>query len=181
MMVGGITTRRALRFASMAAGSLALFAAIGAVNAEPAAMPSASPALSQPQSVPDPDADPSALVSSPPADDPGAVDTDPADSQHITDLGTGIASYYGRRFAGHPTASGEIFDPTKLTAAHRTLPFGSLVRVTNPANGRSVVVRINDRGPFEPGRTIDLSRAAAKKVGLIRPGSGKVDLALLDK
>lgn len=95
-------------------------------------------------------------------------------------LGTGVASYYGKRFAGRPTASGERFNPGHLTAAHRTLPFGSKVRVTNPDNGKSVVVRINDRGPFTRGRTIDLSRAAAEEIGLIRRGHGPVELDLLD-
>jgi rare lipoprotein A len=95
-------------------------------------------------------------------------------------LGAGVASYYGRRFAGRPTASGEIFDPGLMTAAHRTLPFGSRVKVTNPRNGKSVVVRINDRGPFHKGRTIDLSRAAAGELGLVRRGHGRVEMVLLD-
>ena len=94
-------------------------------------------------------------------------------------LGTGIASYYGKAFAGRPTANGERFDPAQLTAAHRTLPFGSQVRVTNPRTGRSVVVRINDRGPFVRGRTIDLSRAAAEQVGIVSAGHGEVQLELL--
>jgi len=97
----------------------------------------------------------------------------------IEHLGSGRASYYGRRFHGRPTASGEAFDMHAMTAAHRTLPFGSLVRVTNVANGRSVVVRINDRGPFHGNRVIDVSRAAATELGLIAPGSGEVDLELL--
>lgn len=95
------------------------------------------------------------------------------------DLGTGIASYYGKRFAGRPTANGESFDPQLLTAAHRTLPFGSKVRVTNPRNGKSVVVRINDRGPFVRGRHIDLSRRAAEQIGIVKAGHGKVELELL--
>lgn len=95
-------------------------------------------------------------------------------------LGTGVASYYGARFAGRPTASGERFDPGQMTAAHRTLPFGSRVRVTNPSNGKSVVVRINDRGPFHKGREIDVSRAAADELGLVQRGHGPVDLVLLD-
>lgn len=94
-------------------------------------------------------------------------------------LGTGIASYYGARFAGRQTASGEVFDPSRLTAAHRSLPFGSKVKVTNRRNGRSVIVRINDRGPFHRNRVIDLSREAARQIGLIGPGHGKVELALL--
>lgn len=94
-------------------------------------------------------------------------------------LGSGEASYYGVRFAGRPTASGEPFDPVLLTAAHRTLPFGSRVKVTNKRNGKSVVVRINDRGPFHGGRIIDLSKEAAEKIGLLRRGQGLVELALL--
>lgn len=97
----------------------------------------------------------------------------------IQHLGSGRASFYGRRFHGRPTASGESFDMHAMTAAHRTLPFGSMVRVTNLANGRSVVVRINDRGPFHGNRVIDVSRAAATELGLIAPGSGEVDLELL--
>jgi rare lipoprotein A len=89
---------------------------------------------------------------------------------------TGLASWYGPKFAGRRTSNGEIFDPSQLTAAHRTLPFGTLVRVTNLVNGRSVVVRINDRGPFKPGRIIDLSRAAADAVGMTRMGVANVRL-----
>ena len=97
-----------------------------------------------------------------------------------TTLGSGVASYYGKRFHGRRTASGERFDMHGMTAAHRTLPFGSRVRVTNPRNGQSVVVRINDRGPFHGDRIIDVSRAAATDLGLIGPGKGMVELALLD-
>lgn len=96
-----------------------------------------------------------------------------------TPLGSGTASYYGRRFHGRRTASGEPFDMGAMTAAHRSLPFGSLVRVTNPANGRSVTVRINDRGPFARGRVIDVSRAAAEELGLIAPGHATVELELI--
>lgn len=103
------------------------------------------------------------------------IDADPVERM----LGEGMASYYGSELAGQRTASGERFDPQELTAAHRTLPFGSKVRVTNPANGRSVVVRINDRGPFTRGRLIDLSRSAAKRIGLVARGHGEVQLALL--
>ena len=95
-------------------------------------------------------------------------------------IGGGVASYYGNELAGHRTASGERFNPGLLTAAHRTLPLGSMVRVTNPANGKSVVVRINDRGPFARGRVLDLSKSAAAQIGLIARGSGRVELALLD-
>lgn len=77
-----------------------------------------------------------------------------------------IASYYGPAFAGRRTASGERFNPSAMTAAHPTLRFGTRVRVTNSRNGRSVVVRINDRGPFVKGRSIDLSSGAAKALGM---------------
>jgi len=77
-----------------------------------------------------------------------------------------IASWYGRRFAGRPTTSGERFDPHRLTAASITVPLGSVVKVDNPKNGRSVRVRINDCGPFAPGRGLDLSRRAAQKIGI---------------
>jgi rare lipoprotein A len=78
------------------------------------------------------------------------------------------ATYYGQEFAGHRTASGETFNPNALTAAHRTLPFGTHVRVTNSRNGRSVVVRINDRGPFVKGRAIDLRAWAAPPISTSR-------------
>jgi len=93
-------------------------------------------------------------------------------------LATGVASYYGAELAGRRTASGERFNPTELTAAHRTLPFGTRIKVTNPGNGQSVVVRINDRGPFHGNRLIDLSREAAERIGLVRAGAGRVELAL---
>lgn len=91
----------------------------------------------------------------------------------------GYASYYSREFAGRKTASGEIFDPMKLTAAHKKLPFGTLVRVTNLNNKRSVVVRINDRGPFVKGRIIDLSYKAALKLGMVSKGVVKVRLEVI--
>ncbi len=96
-----------------------------------------------------------------------------------TPIGPGVASYYGRRFHGRRTANGERFDMNALTAAHKTLPFGSRVRVTNTRNGESVVVRINDRGPFVRGRDIDVSRAAAEQIGIVSSGHGRVELELL--
>lgn len=95
-------------------------------------------------------------------------------------LGSGLASYYGRKFHGRRTASGERFDMNAMTAAHKTLPFGTLVEVTNPRSGQSVVVRINDRGPYAHGRTIDLSRSAASKVGIMQRGQGRVELAIVN-
>lgn len=92
---------------------------------------------------------------------------------------SGIASWYGRTLHGHPTASGEIFDETALTACHRTLPFGTLVKVTNLHNHRSVVVRITDRGVLNPERVIDLSSAAATKIGMLRAGVAPVKLTIV--
>jgi len=93
----------------------------------------------------------------------------------------GLASWYGGGdgFDGKPTASGEIFDTSQLTAAHRDLPLGTIVEVTNVETGDSVRVRINDRGPFVHGRVIDLSQAAARRVGVIGPGVAMVRLAIV--
>lgn len=88
----------------------------------------------------------------------------------------GTASYYGRAHHGKRTASGERFDQNALTAAHRTLAFGTRVKVTNLDNGRSVVVRINDRGPFGRGRIIDVSKAAAEQLNMLRSGTARVRL-----
>ena len=88
----------------------------------------------------------------------------------------GTASWYGSYFDGKPTASGEAYDMHDLTAAHPTLPLGSYVRVTNLHNGRAVVVRVNDRGPIVQGRIIDLSYAAAYKLGYVATGSTRVEV-----
>lgn len=101
----------------------------------------------------------------------------PDSSAH--ELGPGVASYYGKELGGLPTASGEPFDPEGLTAAHRTLPIGTMVRVTHARNGRSVVVRINDRGPSLLHRIIDLSEEAAKRIGMRAAGTAVVHLELL--
>jgi rare lipoprotein A len=93
----------------------------------------------------------------------------------------GIASWYGAVLQGHHTASGERFNPADLTAAHRTLPFGTLVRVVDLNTGHSVVVRINDRGVLFPERVIDLSSAAAQNLGILRQGIAKVRLEILKK
>jgi rare lipoprotein A len=92
----------------------------------------------------------------------------------------GTASWYGPKFNGRPTASGERYDMRSLTAAHPTLPFGTLVQVTNLANSRQVVVRINDRGPFAHRRIIDLSYAAARELQIVGPGTARVELALVN-
>jgi rare lipoprotein A (peptidoglycan hydrolase) len=88
-----------------------------------------------------------------------------------------VASWYGPGFAGHSTSTGETFNPNELTAASKTLPIGSRVRVINPDNGRSVVVRINDRGPFVRGRSLDLSHRAAREIGLTAKGVGRVQVS----
>lgn len=92
----------------------------------------------------------------------------------------GKASYYGARHHGNKTASGERFDQNALTAAHRNLPFGSLVRVTNLRNDKSVVVRINDRGPYSKGRIIDLSHKAAAQIDMLRAGVVPVRIEALE-
>jgi len=95
----------------------------------------------------------------------------------LPSFGAGMATYYGIELAGQPTASGEPFDPNQLTAAHRTLPLGSRIQVTNLANGLSTVVRINDRGPYAGRSVIDLSTAAARQIGMLPAGSARVGLA----
>jgi rare lipoprotein A len=92
---------------------------------------------------------------------------------------TGEASWYGPGFHGKKTASGEIYDQGKLTAAHRTFPLGSRAKVTHLENGRSVEVEINDRGPYANGRIIDLSRAAAKVLGIVEDGTAAVRVELI--
>jgi rare lipoprotein A len=107
------------------------------------------------------------------------VVTAPEAPAPATQLAGGMASYYGRELAGNRTASGEAFDPADLTAAHRSLPFGSRVRVTNQRNGMSVIVRINDRGPFARARVIDISQAAAEQIDMVRSGHAAVSIELL--
>lgn len=126
------------------------------------------------------------LVPVQPTDDVSATTNAPAmieeapSAPRETVMGRGSASYYASKFDGRRTASGELFDNAGMTAAHRTLPFGTLVRVTNVATGKSVVVRINDRGPFTAGRMIDVSRAAANELGLVARGHGTVELAVIE-
>ncbi len=93
---------------------------------------------------------------------------------------TGLASYYAHRFDGRPTASGEIYDENALTAAHRTLPFGTRIRVTNSRNGRSLTLRVNDRGPFVEGRIVDVSARAARELDFVAAGVVPVRLEVLD-
>ncbi len=119
-----------------------------------------------------------------PASGAASQGTPLADAQPLTDDSSGIsdyretgrASWYGRAFHGRRTANGERYDMHALTAAHRTLPLGSYVRVTNPATSRSVVVRINDRGPYARGRVIDLSMAAANLLDMRHAGTARVQI-----
>jgi rare lipoprotein A len=101
-----------------------------------------------------------------------------AEPPHHTSSMSGMASWYGE---AQTTASGERFDKHKMTAAHRTLPLGTYVRVTNTRNGKSVVVRINDRGPYGHGRVIDLSEAAARQLDMIDAGVAPVTLEVVDR
>jgi len=93
---------------------------------------------------------------------------------------TGIASWYGKKFHGHRTSNGETYDMYAMTAAHKTLPLPTYVRVTHLENGRSVIVKVNDRGPFHQGRIIDLSYSAATKLGVTATGTGKVKVVAID-
>jgi rare lipoprotein A len=93
---------------------------------------------------------------------------------------SGKASYYADHFKGRRTASGEKYDPKLYTAAHRTHPFGTWIQVTNTKNGKSVLVKVNDRGPFVQGRVVDLSRAAAEEIGMIAAGTANVTVQLAD-
>ncbi len=110
----------------------------------------------------------------------GCSESPQADATESTVIQKGKASYYARSFHGEQTASGEIFNQNELVAAHKTLPFDTRVQVTNLENGKQVTVRINDRGPFKPGRIIDLSRVAANRIDLLEDGIAPVRIETLD-
>lgn len=93
---------------------------------------------------------------------------------------TGISSYYGETHHGRKTASGEVFNMHAHTAAHRTLPLGSRIQVTNLSNGKRITLRVNDRGPYTKGRILDVSQGAAKALGMLKSGTAKVHIQLLD-
>ena len=95
-------------------------------------------------------------------------------------FGSGMASFYANGFSGKRTASGELYRADLLTAAHRTAAFGSHIRVTNLANDKSVVVRVNDRGPWSHSRNIDISREAARQIGMLGSGTARVRLTLVE-
>ena len=111
---------------------------------------------------------------------PNPVQHPPRHNEKVLYTETGLASWYGPPYHNRKAANGEVYDMQQPTAAHRTLPFGSVVRVTNVATGDSTIVRINDRGPFVSGRVIDLSLAAAKAVGVWRAGVARVRLDVLE-
>ncbi len=102
------------------------------------------------------------------------------DKKDVKALETGISSWYGPKFHGRLTANGETYDMDGITAAHRTLPFGTILLVENLDNGKTVQVRVNDRGPYAKNRIIDLSRGAAKRIDMIGPGTARVRLYLID-
>ena len=196
-MDGNTNTLRRVALPALALGILALpLAGVGAQNAsgQQAMVARIAPADSAPltdeivpASAADADFDASfaRFDIEPPAPEVGAAAVDletfdpPVEAEPDV-WRSGVASYYGAKFNGRRTASGERFDMNALTAAHKTLPFGTKVRVTNPRTGKSVIVRINDRGPYAHGREIDVSRAAAVELGLVQRGHGTVELALLD-
>ncbi|GMU95898.1 MULTISPECIES: septal ring lytic transglycosylase RlpA family protein [Ignavibacterium] len=122
--------------------------------------------------LPTTDAEEISLETKLPNFDPGLID--------YIDLGTMKASWYGPGFHGRKTANGEKFDQMSYTAAHKNLKFGTLLKVTNPINGKSIVVRINDRGPYIEGRDLDLSKAAAHELGLMRRGIAKLKVEKLE-
>ena len=157
------SNRRGLHSAAM----LALAGLISSVPVQAAEAPAAERIESLVEIV-------TALDESLPVADPVA-----AEEKIYKAIGQGTASYYGRELAGNRTASGERFNPAGFTAAHRTLPLGTKIRVTNVANGRSVIVRVNDRGPFVGKRLIDVSLGAAQEIQMIRTGTAQVRLELV--
>ncbi len=107
---------------------------------------------------------------------PGSEVSSPIELLEYVDRGKMVASWYGPRFHGRKTANGEIYDQMAFTAAHKKFRFGTLLRLTNPKNERSIIVRINDRGPFIKGRELDLSKAAATELGIVERGVAKLNI-----
>ncbi|MFO7629393.1 MAG: septal ring lytic transglycosylase RlpA family protein [Prochlorococcaceae cyanobacterium] len=114
-----------------------------------------------------------------PIQPPVPIAPKPVPQPRVVRVNSGEASWYGPGFFGNRTANGEVFRPGTMTAAHRTLPFGTMVKVTNLRNGRSATVRINDRGPFHGGRIIDLAHGAAQQLGVVASGVAQVKLEIL--
>jgi rare lipoprotein A len=139
--------------------------ALGAVSLALSAA-HAQPAASAPAVTPTP----TAPVAAPALPAPTTMPTPAAPAAVGTDADQGKVAHYGAKFNGRKTASGEIFNSSAMTMAHKTLPFGTRVKVTNVANGKSVVVRVNDRGPSTPDRVGDLTTGAARKIGMTKAG-----------
>ncbi|MEA3036073.1 MAG: rare lipoprotein [Sphingomonadales bacterium] len=164
MIISRLRRRGVPRAAALAVAALIISAPAGAVDA-------VSPRL---QSLQD-----AVAAASDPVPAPSLEAKAEAVQQAFEAIGEGQASYYGRELAGNRTSSGERFNPMALTAAHRTLPLGTLLRVTNLANGRSVIVRVNDRGPFVRSRLIDVSLGAAREIGMVAQGRAQVRLEVV--
>ena len=141
--------------------TLALLASIGAAHAQQASAPAATPAIT-------PAPDPAPMVA--PAPGPARKMMISAAPAASGDASEGKVAHYGAKFNGRKTASGEVFNVNAMTMAHKTLPFGTRVKVTNLANKKSVVVRVNDRGPTSPDRIGDLTTGAARKIGMTKAG-----------
>jgi rare lipoprotein A len=133
----------------------------------------ATPVLAQPAPAPAPTAPAAATA---PATKPAAA---PAAATAAAGAERGKLAWYGKKFAGRKTASGQAYDPNAMTMAHKSLPFGTRVKVTNLANGRSVVLRVNDRGPGQLDRVGDVSEAAARKLGMLRAGVVDAELQVV--
>lgn len=164
-----------MRLRNSATQAIAALGLIGLMSAAPVQAVQLDPMLQT--SAPAPLADVAEVV----ADlvDPVATSLPAPVRETYRHIGQGEASYYGHELAGNRTASGERFNPRAMTAAHRTLPMGTRLRVTNRANGRSVIVRINDRGPFVGRRIIDVSLGAAEQIRMVRSGKAMVTLERL--
>jgi rare lipoprotein A len=164
--------RRGKLFAAAAVASLALS---GCSNHHQTAQVPAQPPVRP--GVPNVPSQPSGSPSARPSGPPPGVERQPViPGQYVEE---GVASWYGPTFDGHRTSNGEIYDMRQFTAAHRTLPFNALVRVTNLGNGLQTEVRINDRGPFVANRVIDLSLSAAQAIQMVGPGTAQVRLEVI--
>jgi rare lipoprotein A len=164
MTIASLRRRGVARAAGLAVAAMLIAAPAGAVDAVSPRMQSLEEAVA---------------AASDPVPAPSLEAKAQAVQQAFEEVGEGQASYYGRELAGNRTSSGERFNPMALTAAHRTLPLGTLLRVTNLANGRSVIVRVNDRGPFVRSRLIDVSLGAAREIGMVAQGRAQVRLELV--
>jgi rare lipoprotein A len=170
----------------LAASLAALVAVLAPLSqAQPAATPTSDAApVATPATLPAPAAEVQSPAQAPvaePATEPKPWKKRADMSNRSADAAEGRVAYYGRKFAGRKTASGERFNPNALTMAHRSLPFGTMVRITNLKNNKHVVVRVNDRGPSTPDRIGDLSQAAAVKLHMMKSGTAQVRMDVVGK